>query len=89
MTGFAALRAINGDRVHVKNGRIKGLLHDLQRRLFRLIQQINRLLEPLVLHKRSIGSFCGLYRRMTQQMLNVSNRSTWVTGDRPQLELKK
>jgi len=36
-------------------------LNHLQFRHHRLIQQINRLLEPLILYKCSIRPFCGLY----------------------------
>jgi len=38
--------------------------NNLQHRLLRFIQQINRLLEPLVLDKRRVGPFCGFYGRM-------------------------
>ena len=51
-------------------------LHTLQLWRHRLIQQINRVLESLVLHERRIGLFCSLDRRMAKQMLNVSDSST-------------
>ena len=40
-----------------------------------LIQQINRLLKPLVLHKCSVCFLSCLNRSMTEKMLNVSNGS--------------
>ena len=63
------------------NERMRAWLHkvspdNLQLRHHLLIQQINRLLEPLILHKCRISLFCRLYRSMTKQMLNVSDSST-------------
>ena len=51
-------------------------LNNLQLRLHRRIQQINRLLEPLILNKCGICLFCSLDRSMAQQMLNIRNSST-------------
>jgi len=51
------------------------LPYKLQLRHHRRIQQINRLLEPFVLHKRRICLLSGLHRNMAQQMLNVRNGS--------------
>ena len=56
-------------------GRIESS-NNLQPRLCRRIQQINRLLEPLILHKRRICLLCCLDRSIAEQMLNVSNGST-------------
>ena len=53
-----------------------GLSDNLQVRLHRLIQQINRLLESLILDERRICLLCCLDRSMAEKMLNVGNRST-------------
>jgi len=50
--------------------------HNRQPRLHQLIQQINRLLEPLILYECSICFLGCLDRSMTQQMPNVSYSST-------------
>mgnify|MGYP001814063862 FL=1 len=50
--------------------------HYLQPRHDRLIQQINRLLEPLILYECCISLLSCLDRSMAKQMLNVSNGST-------------
>jgi len=50
--------------------------HNLQPGHHRLIQQINRLLEPLILDERCVCLLSCLDRSMAKQMLNVSNGST-------------
>jgi len=60
----------------VRTGCIESSPHNFQLRHYRLIQQINRLLESLILYKCRISLFRSLHRRMAQQMLNVSNGST-------------
>ena len=44
--------------------------------LHRLIQQINRLLEPLILYECRICLFSGLDRSMAKQVLNISDSNT-------------
>ena len=56
-------------------GRLAGSLNNYQLRHHRLIQQINRLLEPFILHKCCISLLCGLDRSMAEQMLNICNGS--------------
>jgi hypothetical protein len=51
-----------------------------------LIQQINRLLEPLILDECCVSLFRCLDRSMTKQMLDVCNRGTFTqqaSGKRP------
>ena len=50
--------------------------NNLQLRYSQLIQQINCLLEPFILHKGSISFLSCLHRGMAKQMLNVSDSST-------------
>ena len=52
-------------------GHIESSPHNLQRRLHRLIQQINCLLESLILDECRICLLCGLHRSMAEQVLNV------------------
>jgi len=52
------------------------LSNNRQLRKHRFIQQINRLLEPFILDKRSICLFSCLHRCMAQQVLNICNGST-------------
>jgi len=50
--------------------------NNLQLRLHRLIQQVNRLLEPFILDECRIRLLCCLDRGMTEKMLNIGNCST-------------
>ena len=45
---------------------MQGLLYDLQLRLHRFIQKINRLLEPLILDECSLCLLCCLDRSMAK-----------------------
>ena len=49
--------------------------HNFQSRQHRLIQQIYRLLESLILHECCIGLLSSLYRSMAQKMLYVCDCS--------------
>jgi len=60
----------------MRAGRMESSPNKRQLRLHRVIQQINRLLEPLILHERCISLFSRLHRSMTEQNLNVSDGST-------------
>ena len=50
------------------------LFNNLQHRLLRLIQKIDSLLEPFILHECGVSLFRRLHRGMAQQMLNIRNR---------------
>ena len=51
-------------------------LHNRQLRQHRLIKKINGLLEPFILHERSICPLSRLDRSVSQQMLNICDGST-------------
>jgi hypothetical protein len=59
---------------------IEAAPHNLQPRHYRLIQQINRLLESLILDECRIGLLCCLDRGMAKQVLNIRNCSVWVSN---------
>jgi len=63
-------------REGTRSARIESSPNNLQPRQHRLIQQINRLLEPLILDECGTSPFSCLDRNMPKQMLNVSNGST-------------
>jgi hypothetical protein len=64
-------------RPRVTNKRLAELsIYNLQPRQHRLIQQINRLIEPFILYECSISLLSCLDRSMAQKMLNVSDGST-------------
>jgi len=57
-------------------GPMRSSAYNLQLGHHRLVQQINRLLEPLILDECRISLFRCLDRSMAEQMLNVSDGST-------------
>jgi hypothetical protein len=60
----------------LRAGNLELSFNNLQLRQHRLIQQINRLLKPLILNKCRINFFSSVYRSMAKQMLNVSDGIT-------------